>query len=172
MIVNYTNTREDYEKAYERLYKVSRIVTSLQMGTSMLLLMAMAFYFIYEMSTFYDIGIKLYLTVTLILTTIYIVFYFLLKKATKINSSKALSKLIALNPSMIGNKSLEVSGDTLIYKSENGYLEYKVKAIDNIAEKDGRIILYIQKYNPIYVIPSISFNNEQDKNEFIKLIKN
>lgn len=171
MVINYENTRKDYEKGYESLYKSSLLVKSIQMGFGMLILMGLFFYFLYEMSTFYNIDNKPYISVIVILIIIYTIFHFLLKKIIKKSVSNTLDKLIELNPSMLGEKSLEISDGNLICKSEKSHSEYKTKAIDNVDEKDGRIILYIQKLNPVYIIPCSAFNSESEKNEFLKLIK-
>ncbi|MBO3444922.1 hypothetical protein [Clostridium sp. CCUG 7971] len=45
MVINYENTREDYEKGYESLYKSSLLVKSIQMGFGMLILMGLFFIF-------------------------------------------------------------------------------------------------------------------------------
>jgi hypothetical protein len=171
MVINYKNTREDYEKGYESFYKRSVLVKSIQAGFEMMIIIGLLFYFLYEMSIFYNIDNKLYISAIVMLIIIYTIFYFGLKRIAKKNVSNTLDKLIELNPSMLGEKSLEISDGNLICKTEKGYSEYKAKAIDNVVEKDGRIILYIQKLNPVHVIPCSAFNSESEKNEFIKLIK-
>lgn len=52
----------------------------------MIILIGLFFYFLYEMSTFYNIDNKLYISAILVLVIIYIIFYFVLKKIT--NKSK------------------------------------------------------------------------------------
>ncbi|MBO3444921.1 YcxB family protein [Clostridium sp. CCUG 7971] len=123
------------------------------------------------MSTFYNIDNKPYISVIVILIIIYTIFHSLLKRIIKKSVSNTIDKFIELNPSMLGEKSLEISDGNLICKSEKSHSEHKAKAIDNVAEKDGRIVLYIQKLNPVYVIPCSAFNSESEKNGFIKLIK-
>ncbi|EPZ54486.1 hypothetical protein H477_3626 [[Clostridium] sordellii ATCC 9714] len=84
---------------------------------------------------------------------------------------KFIDKLIETRNSTLGSKIIEVKNDVIIHKGEKSYVEYNIKAIDNIYEEDDVLVICIQKIDPIILIPINSFESKEVKNQFINLIK-
>lgn len=171
MIIKYINNREDYIKAYEKSRKFSLKTSSIQLILCMMVITGLCWYFTYEMSSFYNIELNVYLMPVLILGTIASITIILLNKISKKNIEKVVDKLIELKPDMIGEKSIEIKEDKILYKGNTAYVQYNINAIDNIYETPNILVLCIQKLNPIIIIPCKAFENENLKNDFIKIIK-
>lgn len=171
MIIKYINNREDYIKAYEKSRKLSLKASSIQLILCMIAITGLCWYFIYEMSSFYNIELNVYLMPLLILGVIATVTIILLNKMSKKNIEKVVDKLIELKSDTLVEKSIEIKEDKILYKGNNVYGEYNIKAIDNIYETSDILVLYIQRINPIIIIPCKAFEDENFKSEFIKIIK-
>lgn len=83
MKVKYTNSREDYIKAYERFRKLSLRFTSIRLVASMTGLIIVGLYYMYEMSFFYNIGIGVYLFIVVMLYSMCIFFIIIESKISK-----------------------------------------------------------------------------------------
>ena len=171
MKVKYTNSREDYIKAYERFRKLSLRFTSIRLVASMTGLIIVGLYYMYEMSFFYNIGIGVYLFIVVMLYSMCIFFIIIESKISKKNISKVVDKLIELRTDTIGEKSAEIIEDKIICKCKFSQVEYNIKAFDNIFEISGVLAVCIEKTNPMIIIPCSSFESEDEKNEFINIIK-
>lgn len=171
MEIKYTNNREDYIKGYEKRRKFTLRKDVFLLTLNMLALMGITFYFINEMSSFYNIEISLYLTVILIIATLIIIKTILMNRISKKIIQKFIDKLIETRNSTLGSKIIEVKNDVIIHKGEKSYVEYNIKAIDNIYEEDDVLVICIQKIDPIILIPINSFESKEVKNQFINLIK-
>lgn len=169
--IKYTNNREDYIKGYEKSRKYALRKDVFTLASTMLILMGITFYFINEMSSFYNMEITLYVAVISILAATTIITTIFLNIMSKKNIQKSIDKLIETRNSAIGPKLIEVKNDTIIHKGEKSYCEYNIKAIDNIYEEDNVLVICIQKINPIIILPLNSFESEEIKNKFINLIK-
>lgn len=169
--IKYTNNREDYIKGYEKSRKYALRKDVFTLTLTMLILMGITFYFINEMSSFYNIEITLYVGVISILATMTIITTIILSIMSKKNMQKLIDKLVEARNSAIGSKSIEVKNDIIMHKGEKSYCEYNIKAIDNIYEEDNVLVICIQKINPIILLPLNSFESEEVKNQFINLIK-
>lgn len=171
MEIKYTNNREDYINGYEKRRKFTLRKDVFLLTLNMLALMGITFYFINEMSSFYNIEISLYITVILIIATLIIITTILMNIMSKKIIKKFIDKLIETRNSTLGSKIIEVKNDVIIHKGEKSYVEYNIKAIDNIYEEDNVLVICIQKIDPIILIPINSFESEEVKNQFINLIK-
>ncbi|MDB8793741.1 hypothetical protein PN290_06115 [Romboutsia sp. 1001216sp1] len=171
MEIKYTNNREDYIKGYEKSRKYALRKDVFTLASTMLILMGITFYFINEMSSFYNIEITLYVAVISILSATTIITTILLNIMSKKNIQKSIDKLIETRNSAMGPKLIEVKNDTIIHKGEKSYCEYNIKAIDNIYEEENVLVICIQKINPIIILPLNSFESKEVKNQFINMIK-
>jgi len=171
MKIEYTNSREDYIKSYEKFRKMSLKSNSIQFVLYITLLIIVNWYYLYEMSIFYDVDIVTYLITPAILYTTVILAIIIRSKINKKSMNKLVDKLIELRTDAIGEKSVEIIDDKIICKGRFSENEYSIKAFDNIFEISDVLVICIQKTNPMIVIPCSAFENEDIKNKFINIIK-
>ena len=170
MIVNYKNSEEDYKIGYEEFYKVSRKMYSRLYVYFFTLLYIFWIYHLNVISDFYKIETMDYLKGLAIVCVAFIFFNILIKKSLTHTLDIKIKELIRLRPTMIGEKNIEIIDGILIYRTVNERIDYSAKCIDKLIEKDNRIILYVDKTNPLFIIPLDSFKDEKEKNEFLRLI--
>ncbi|WP_434796234.1 hypothetical protein [Terrisporobacter vanillatitrophus] len=171
MEIKYSNCREYYIKGYEKYRKRSVKANAMLYITSMAVILFLSLYYLYKLSDFYNIGIKFYLEPVLIISVLSITITILLNKLSKKSIDKLIDKLMELGTSTFGEKTIEVVEDKIIYDGESQHTEYNIKAFDNIYEECDVIVICIQKFNPIIIIPTSAFHNEIEKSKFINLIK-
>lgn len=171
MKIEYTNSREDYIKSYEKFRKMSLKSNSIQFVLYITLLIIVNWYYLYEMSIFYDVDIVTYLITPAILYTTVILAIIIRSKISKKSMNKLVDKLIELRTDAIGEKSVEIIDDKIICKGRFSENEYSIKAFDNIFEISDVLVICIQKTNPMIVIPCSAFESEDIKDEFINIIK-
>ena len=83
MKIEYTNSREDYIKSYEKFRKMSLKSNSIQFVLYITLLIIVNWYYLYEMSIFYDVDIVTYLITPAILYTTVILAIIIRSKISK-----------------------------------------------------------------------------------------
>lgn len=171
MIINYSNSYEDYKKAYEGVFKVSRNTKCI--GIALVFFAMYLFYsgYLDEISQFYIIEMTDYLKAILIIVTVYIICCFVINKSLKSKVDKEINALLTLRPTLIGERTLEINDDHIIVTNNKERTEQRIKGIDNIKEVDGSIILYIGKLSPVHIIPCSSFVNEEEKDKFLSYFK-
>ena len=170
MIVNYKNSEEDYKIGYEEFYKASRKKFLILFTYILTILYVFWIYHLNVISDFYKIETMDYLKGLSIVCVAFIFFNIFIKKSFIRTLDTKIKELIRLRPTMIGEKTIEIIDGILIHRTVNERIDYSAKCIDKLIEKDNRIILYVDKTNPLFIIPLDSFKDEKEKNEFLRLI--
>lgn len=171
MFIEYENSREDYIKGYEKLRKTTIKVRTITSGIAVFAVLLFPIYHIYRMSTFYTIGVKEYIEVFLIGGITYTLLMLILNKNSKKEVLQLVDTNLNLKPAFIGKKSIELIDGKIIHKSKSDYAEYNISGINNIFEYNNQVLLCVQKLNPMFIIPSEAFTSDEQKQEFIKIIK-
>ncbi|EHQ90359.1 YcxB family protein [Desulfosporosinus youngiae] len=93
------------------------------------------------------------------------------KRLKKIVSRK-ISKMLAggKNNSVVGTHSLAISGSEIIDKSEYSEARTQFSDIENIVEDKEHIFVYVNS-NSAHIIPLRIFENENQKQEFLTLLR-
>ena len=167
MIVNYKNSEEDYKIGYEEFYKASRKKFLILFTYILTILYVFWIYHLNVISDFYKIETMDYLKGLSIVCVAFIFFNIFIKKSFIRTLDTKIKELIRLRPTMIGEKTIEIIDGILIHRTVNERIDYSAKCIDKLIEKDNRIILYVDKTNPLFIIPLDSFKDEKEKMNFL-----
>lgn len=170
MFIEYENNYEDYIKAYEKWHKSTMRLQAITNAVVVLAMLIFPIYHKYRMSTFYRIEAKHYIDIILIGVIAYVGLMFILNKKTKKSIVELTKTNIKLKPATIGKKSIELVDGKIIHKAKNDRTEYNLNGIDNVFEYNNQVLLCTNKLNPMFIIPSRYFENDKQKQEFIKII--